>query len=89
MLKWPLHNEMIMLDQRLVETVSRTLGIEKKAVVPEASSENTPGWDSVGHLNLILEVEETFGVHFSSDEIPLLTSVGRLQEALNARAAKA
>jgi acyl carrier protein len=78
-----------MLDQRLIETVSRTLGIEKKLVMPETNSESTPAWDSVGHLNLILEVEETFGVHFSSEEIPLLTSVGRLQEALNARAAGA
>ena len=77
-----------MLNPRLVETVSRTLGIDRKSVVPEASSENTPGWDSVGHLNLILEVEETFGIHFSSEEIPLLTSVGRLQEALNLRAAE-
>ena len=75
-----------MLDSRLVETVSRTLGIEKGSVAAETSSENTAGWDSVGHLNLILEVEETFGVHFTSEEIPLLTSVGRLQEAVKARA---
>lgn len=65
------------------------MGIEKKSVVAETSSENTAAWDSVGHLNLILDVEETFGVHFSSEEIPLLTSVGRLQEALSARAGAA
>jgi acyl carrier protein len=78
-----------MLDQRLIETVSRTFEVDKTRVNWETNSENTPGWDSVGHLNLILEVEEAFGVHFSSEEIPILTSVGRLQEALNARAAGA
>ena len=78
-----------MLDQRLVETVSRTFGIERNKVILETSSDNTAAWDSVGHLNLILEVEETFGVHFSSEEIPTLTSVERLQEVLKARAAGA
>ncbi len=78
-----------MLNERLVDTVSRTLGVEKRRVIAEMSSENTAAWDSVAHLNLILEIEEIFDVHFSSEEIPTLTSVGRLQEALAARTAGA
>ena len=74
-----------MLDERLIEVISRTLGIEKRLVTPETSSESTPRWDSVEHLNLILELEEAFGIHFSSEEIPQLTSAGRLQAALDSR----
>ncbi len=71
-----------MLDSRLVQTVSRTFRLDPGKVTPETNPENTPSWDSVAHLTLILEVESAFGVRFSSEEIPALTSVGRLQEAL-------
>lgn len=71
-----------MLDKRLIEAMSRALKLAPDSITPETAHENTEAWDSLAHLNLILEVEETFGVRFSSEEIPLLTSAARLQEAL-------
>jgi acyl carrier protein len=74
-----------MLDKRLVEAVSRTLGMPAEKVTGDTSHQNTPAWDSVAHLNLILEIEEIFGARFSTEDIPSLTSVGRLQQALEAQ----
>jgi acyl carrier protein len=71
-----------MLDRRLVEAMNRALKLNPGSITPETSQENTEAWDSLAHLNLILEIEAAFGVRFSSEEIPLLTSVARLQEAL-------
>ena len=71
-----------MLDRRLVEAMNRTLKLNPGSITAETSQENTEAWDSLAHLNLILEIEATFGVRFSSEEIPLLTSAARLQEAL-------
>jgi acyl carrier protein len=71
-----------MLDRRLVETISRTFKLEPASISPDTGPDNTNLWDSVGHLTLILEIEEVFGVRFSSEEISSLTSVGRLQEAI-------
>jgi acyl carrier protein len=62
--------------------MSRVLKLNPGSITPETSQENTEAWDSLAHLNLILEIEAAFGVRFSSEEIPLLTSVARLQEAL-------
>jgi acyl carrier protein len=72
-----------MLDSRLVQTVSRTFRLDPAAVSAETNTENTPSWDSVAHLTLILEIESTFGVRFSTEEIPSLTSVGLLHAALH------
>jgi acyl carrier protein len=74
-----------MLDRRLVDAVSRTLGLPPDAVTAETNHQNTPAWDSVAHLNLILEIEDVFGARFSTEDIPGLTSVGRLQQALEAQ----
>ena len=71
-----------MLNQKLVAIVSKTFNVNPSAVTPETSPQNTAAWDSVGHLNLILELEEEFQVRFPTEQIPELNSVARLQEAL-------
>lgn len=72
-----------MLDTRLVQTVSRLFQVHPSSVTPETSPDNLPAWDSVGHLNLILELEDVFGIRFPSEEIPTANTVGRLQEAIS------
>ena len=69
-------------DKRLAEVVSRILKVTPDAVTLATSQENTTEWDSLAHLNLILEIESMFRVRFSSEEIPTLISVGLLHEAL-------
>ena len=71
-----------MPDPRLLQTVSAVLKIDAESVRLTTSQENTPTWDSMAHLLLILHIEEALGVRFHSDEIPDLTSVGSIQEAL-------
>ena len=72
----------MILDKRLIETVSRTFDLDPSQISAQTAPNNTPAWDSVGHLNLILELEEVFQIRFSSDEIPEVNSVERLQEAI-------
>ncbi len=37
---------------------------------------DVPGWDSFNHVNLVLALEEEFGLTFSTAEIGKLASVG-------------
>ena len=39
-------------------------------------------WTSVRHLNLVLELEDRFGCHFSLEQIERLRSVGDIREVL-------
>ena len=70
------------LDPRLVETVSQVLSLDRASITPDTSPRNTAAWDSVAHINLVLELEDVFGVRFASEEIPTLDSVGKLQAAI-------
>ena len=36
----------------------------------QASPDSIAKWDSLGHMNLIVALEEEFGVTFTDDEIP-------------------
>jgi acyl carrier protein len=50
------------------------------------SVETIKAWDSVRHLNLIMAIEERFGLTFEADEIPDLISVRAISDALDRHA---
>lgn len=69
-------------NERLVKVISTLFGVPADQIGPEDDMDTIDRWDSLGHLNLIMAVEREFKVKFRSDQIPKLTSVALLQEAL-------
>ena len=61
--------------------------LEIDSISEEDSAQTIRTWDSVRHLNLILALEERFGMTFETDEIAELVSVRAITEALAARKA--
>jgi acyl carrier protein len=47
-------------------------------ITSESSPENTEAWDSVKHLNLILALEQEFGLGFEPEEYEEMSSVDRI-----------
>ena len=45
---------------------------------PETTPLLVPRWDSLAHVQLILELERTFGLTFDAEEIASLASVGAI-----------
>lgn len=56
------------------------LGVDK--INDEASSSNTPEWDSLNHMNIIFAVEEQLEITFEDDEIMELTSLEKIVNAV-------
>jgi len=50
---------------------------------PNTSPADIKRWDSVTHVNLIMEIEETFDVEFRMEDLGRLQSVGVICEALD------
>ena len=51
---------------------------EELEISRETTATDIPDWDSLRHVTLMLNVEKTFGVRFSSAEIANLKDVGEL-----------
>jgi len=51
--------------------------------VPRASTNRTPGWDSLAATNLVAAVEEEFGVMFEAAEIDRLNSFEAFAQRLS------
>jgi acyl carrier protein len=45
----------------------------------EMTAADVPGWDSFNHINLVMMVEEEFGVRFTTSEISGLANVGQFK----------
>lgn len=42
-------------------------------------------WDSIGHLNLIVEIEEALNISFTTDEIESINSFQNLLDIINTK----
>jgi acyl carrier protein len=78
-----------MLDQdKLRNVIATVLNVDPNLIGPDASSDTIESWDSLRHMNLVLALEEEFGVVLPDQDAanatsyPLLVVV--LQELLQA-----
>jgi acyl carrier protein len=70
------------MNPKLVQTITAILKVEPSRVTPELSQENTPQWDSLNHLRLVLELEQNLGIRFRAQDIPRMTSVAAIEAVL-------
>jgi acyl carrier protein len=54
-------------------------------VTAESTPDSVESWDSVQHLNLVLALEEQFGVQFEPEEIERMHSIGEIAEVVAAK----
>jgi len=57
------------------------------AVTPALTAPDVPGWDSLSHIRLILEVQRAFGIKFAAAQTASLKNVGELAELIQAKTA--
>jgi acyl carrier protein len=63
---------------KLRELVSDIMEISSETLKSNSKQEDIPEWDSLGHLRLIMALEEEFAVKFPMMEIPQYNSVDAL-----------
>lgn len=68
--------------ERVRNTVARTFNVSPEVVTTQASLGQLPGWDSFGHLNLMMEIEKEFSVRFPTDKINQPATVAEICELL-------
>ena len=72
-----------MLDQDKLKTVVATvLNVDVSRIDAHASSDTIETWDSLRHMNLVLALEDEFGVSLPDEEVANATSYPLLVLAL-------
>ena len=56
-------------------------------LTPETTARDVERWDSLSHVDMMVMVEETFDIRFSTREVTSLANVGQLVQAIERRTA--
>jgi len=62
--------------ERVQSVASDIFGIPVARITAESSPETIENWDSMQHLNLVLAIEEKFGVQLDPEDIEQMKTIG-------------
>ena len=62
----------------LRDVFADTFGRDDIALDPQTSAKDVAGWDSFRHIEILVAVEERFGVRFRTRDLDALRNVGDL-----------
>ena len=67
-------------DDAKLTDIFRTLFNNSALVLrDDLTAPQVPGWDSFNNINLFMQIEEDFGIRFTTEEITSLANVGELK----------
>ena len=65
-------------EQRIQAAITRALGIKSPDSSVPLRMGSTPGWDSMGHMSVVMELEKEFNTRFPPYRLPELVDVASI-----------
>jgi acyl carrier protein len=70
---------------RVAKVFSEVLGIAPNMITDATSPDNTPQWDSMAAMNLVVAIEDEFDIRLSTAEIISMRNVAIVKKVLSAK----
>ena len=71
------------MKSRISLVMSSVFEVEHENINEDSSSDNLENWDSIRHLNLILALEEEFGIVIPDEEVGNLVNFKLIEIIIN------
>ena len=72
-----------MENTKIKQVMSAVFEIPVESIADDASSDNIENWDSLRHMNLIVALEEEFGVSIPDEEVGNLVNYKLIELVIN------
>ncbi len=69
------------VKEEIIKIVATVCETEVENITEQTSVGDFPGWDSLGQLNILQQVEETFGINFEPEELMEMEDVADIVKA--------
>ena len=69
--------------EKLKSLFADVFQVPPESLTPQSSSDSIPTWDSLQHLNMVLALEQEFGVQFTPEEIEQMLSLELVADLVN------
>lgn len=73
------------IEARVQEVMRRVLHLPELSIHRALTAKDVVEWDSMAHINLIIEIEREFSMHFDLDELESMQNVGALIDVIAQR----
>ncbi len=68
------------VSEQVIHIVAETLNVSSSTITKESTAENTNGWDSLAHVNLMIALEQTFDITLDVEDFAKLNSIQSITE---------
>ena len=75
------------MPARVARVFSEVLGVAADQITDDTSPDNTPQWDSMAAMNLVVAIEDEFEVRLSTAEIVSMRNVAIVKKVLATKGA--
>lgn len=67
---------------RLQDVLRDVFDDDDIAITAATTAKDVEGWDSLNHVNLVVAVEKTFGIKFTTKEVTTIANVGEFVQLI-------
>ena len=68
---------------RLNEVFQQVFEDDQLMISRTMTADDVEGWDSLMHVNLLVNIEKVFGIKFKTSDVARLTNVGELVDLID------
>lgn len=76
------------LEERIKEIIAEQLGVKKEEIKPESSFVDDLGADSLDTVEVVMALEEEFGIEIPDEDAEKITTVGEAIKYIEAKVEK-
>lgn len=73
------------LAQSIKSVMSDILNIPEELITEDTASDNTEGWDSANHIQLVVALEQEFSISFDVKEFEALLSYADIYDMVQSK----
>ena len=78
-------DEVKAIEERVRAFVAEHFGVPVESVTRETTADDIEAWDSMAHAEIVLGLEDEYGVEFEPAELVSMENVGALADTLAAK----
>ncbi len=71
--------------EKLSEIVADVLDLDDLNLDVTTTAKEVAGWDSVAHIQIMIAVEQAFGIRFKTGELAAVENIGKLADRIASR----
>lgn len=75
------------MDEKVEGLLAEVLQVPAAEINDDLSMKDVEAWDSLKHMELVVSLEQTFGLQLTFDEIVAMQSVGEIKRVMRGKGA--